>query len=382
MAPALTEPLSPTENLTNSTVTASTTPATRSSRKLDTFGNKSESSNVKPPSSNREKRNRIGGIINSQTPSTSKRLNRFRDSIQRKSLTSPTSGNTIQTEESDSNKRASKKTIVHESYCSVSNTINNKTSDTKNEQMGLSTGPLINNSKIFHSNKNISQSLDTVDETTKDSSTAQLLADLTNEAITAEICLRNQLKDVNLVKTPSSPIIPQESFIDTDSDIVVLKSASPTISAESDLKNKTTAHMEAQLNKTKSSSFLDTTSNEEVEQPSAQILDLISSEEKAQGETQRKDITEKDKCHYEGNGEKKESPVQRVIAENYMDSSAAVGSPQSLDDATEAKKTASKADILPLQELPPVSTDSTMTASEVEDNLEGKFFFLLYLYTI
>ncbi|KAI8129024.1 KAT8 regulatory NSL complex subunit 1 [Lucilia cuprina] len=414
MAPALTEPLSPTENLNSSAVTATTTPTTRSSRKFDSSNvNKSGINNsnilntptnkivVKSASTVREKRNRSGGIIINQTPTTSKRITRSRDNQQRNLVVTPSASlngeNTSETPQNiktPTTRRISKVASVQEVDTTVINSIsNNNSSSTKNEQMGLSTAPLNTKNKILNNNNNnTSQNLDTVvveDSNTKDTSTAQLLADLTNEAITAEICLRNQLKDVNLVKTtgdPSSPIIQQDTFVDTEKDIVVLKVASNTIAAAPEVNKTTTAHMETQLTELPKSSnvqekseviettsttatsleeFLDSQKDNNNSPPEEKVEQKVNAEEEAA-----------DKRHNDKSEHKEEKSLQTAATESYLDTAnvheTPVGSPNSSDDAAERKKPSSKLEILSVQELPPVSTDSTMTASEVEDNLEER----------
>ncbi|KAM7359603.1 non-specific lethal 1 isoform 2-T6 [Cochliomyia hominivorax] len=436
MAPALTEPLSPTENLTKSAVAATTTPTTRSSRKLEsslTSNNKSgiNNTNINTANANiREKRNRSGGAIINQTPTTSKRITRSRDNQQRNLAVTPTSspaspvlngGNTTDTLQPNTITRKISKLVVesaHEIGTSIinSNNTNTNSSCTKNEQMGLSTAPLNNNNKnkILNNNNinSTSPNLDTIKDNTKDTSTAQLLADLTNEAITAEICLRNQLKDVNLVKTsgdPSSPIIQEEDTF-VDSDIVVLKSvaSSPSIVAAKPVTNKTiTAHMEAQLNELKKSSKVQettavTTTNEAEINTKATTADTSSTttitvekdldtleKNKSEKNIKEKDdnfkaekevLTEINSNQYNDDHEdNSELKNEKSSPDNFIDTAndagvheTPVGSPNSCEDVAATKKSSSKLEILSVQELPPVSTDSTMTASEVEDNLEER----------
>ncbi|XP_065361059.1 uncharacterized protein nsl1 isoform X2 [Calliphora vicina] len=404
MAPALTEPLSPTENLNSSPVTATTTPTTRSSRKIEsksvsnntniTTTNSTPSNNVVPKSAPtiREKRNRSGTVTVNQTPTSSKRITRSRDNQQRSHQVTPSPSlngdNTSETQQITATRRISKVAV---DTTVINSTNNNNSSSTKNEQMGLSTAPLNNKTKILNiNNNNTNQNLDTIDDNTKDTSTAQLLADLTNEAITAEICLRNQLKDVNLVKTsgdPSSPIIQQDTFVDNDTDIVVLKVASPTIAAAAPVINKTTtAHMETQFTESSKSSKVQETATSEVTETIATTttVDELVTCTKDNDNIEQAEIVDKeakeiaDKSQYDDeNVHKKEKSLEAVANENYMDETTAVhdtpvGSPNSSDDAAETKKTVSKLEILSVQELPPVSTDSTMTASEAEDNLEER----------
>lgn len=385
MAPALTEPLSPTENLSNTAVnTVTSVPASRSNRKLESLTNKtgigSNSSSVKTVQTVREKRNRSGSLTINQTPTSSKRVTRSRDN-QFRNFSGKSSS--INEEATKNLQKISSTKNISKTFCVVQTddiTVNNSTSNsfslTNNEQMGLSTALL--NNKNNHINNN---NLDQIVENTKDTSTAQLLADLTNEAITAEICLRNQLKDVNLVKTsgePASPIIQQDTFVDTD--IVVLQDASPAIVAAFDINKEKTAHMEAQFTElSKTSPVQSKTTNEEEKSRSATLRDSPSlSNEVIIAEEQL--LEENENVQYDNvQKEQKESQHAAYNAketENQLQESP-VGSPKFLEDENETKKRSSaysKLEILSVQELPPVSTDSTMTASEVEDNLEGNHY--------
>lgn len=452
MAPALTEPLSPTENLTKSAVTATTTPTTRSSRKLESsIANKSGINNTTNTTAIREKRNRSGGSATvNQTPTSSKRITRSKDNQQRSPVVTPTSPSPKEDnteKETQQNTNTSNTTKVVESVkeidtSSINNSNNNNNTNknspcTKNEQMGLSTAPLNNKNKILNNNNannnnnNISstseEDLATIKDNTKDTSTAQLLADLTNEAITAEICLRNQLKDVNLVKTsggdPSSPIIQQEDTF-VDSDILVLKAvaSSPTIVAEPVINKTTSAHMEAQFIEESSKSTSTTTATTKVQETTSTTAaakveattatseteltatesispaetatenEIIPSEDDKQKALEEKadvkeeppvtEVNNSSQQHGNENEHKQEKSLDAAAVattESYMDTvhETPVGSPNSCEDGgvgtEETKKSGSKLEILSVQELPPVSTDSTMTASEVEDNLEGKY---------
>ena len=381
MAPALTEPLSPTENLTNTTVnTVNPTPTTRSSRKLETVNNKTgivnSNNGLKTTQSAREKRNRSGSLTINQNPTSSKRVTRSRDN-QFRSSPALKEEITKNLPKISSTKNIPKPICVPQADdISVKNSIKSNFSLTNNEQMGLSTALLDNK------NNHINTNLDQIVENTKDSSTAQLLADLTNEALTAEICLRNQLKDVNLVKTSvdsSSPIIQQDTFVDTD--IVVLKEESPALIAAFDINKQNTAHMEAQFTESSKPTTVQskTTSEEDIsrsqalgDSPSLNNEVIVEEEQLLEEDADEKVQYDNDQREHKEN---EHAECKTKQAENQLHESP-VGSPNSLEDEIDTKKgssTSPKLEILSVQELPPVSTDSTMTASEVEDNLEGKY---------
>uniref|UniRef100_A0A1A9Z6H4 PEHE domain-containing protein n=1 Tax=Glossina pallidipes TaxID=7398 RepID=A0A1A9Z6H4_GLOPL len=362
MAPALTEPLSPKEKLTSSAVTARATPTTRSSKKPEPLTNKTNNNFnvVKSTTNTREKRTRAGTLV--QFPSSSKRLTRSRDAQQ------PCHSSRVISNNNNNNNKIK----INKFPAVVKN----------NEQMGLSAALLNpnNNSNKNKGNKNNNNSNinDTISESKtsaeksidcQDNSTAQLLADLTNEAITAEICLRQQLKDVNLVKSATgTPISPVQT---DDNDIVVLK-ATITNLAVIETNQQIAAHMEAaQSNETlepKIQQDRPTSDIEEVEESQTSQSnndddnDVIKSESEDSSETQtileetvknfREDQMEEG---YEALSNQLVAMVSATVSE------------------TEPKKPdTSKSEIIAVQELPPVNTDSTMTASEVEDNLEER----------
>ncbi|KAL9895452.1 non-specific lethal 1 isoform 1-T6 [Glossina fuscipes fuscipes] len=360
MAPALTEPLSPKEKLTSSAVTARATPTTRSSKKPEPLTNKTNNNFnvVKSTTNTREKRTRAGTLV--QNPSSSKRLTRSRDAQQ----------------------------PCHSSRV-ISNNNNNKIKINKfpavvknNEQMGLSAALLNpnNNSNKNKGNKNNNNSNinDTILESKasaeksidcQDNSTAQLLADLTNEAITAEICLRQQLKDVNLVKSATgTPISPVQT---DDNDIVVLKAAITNLAAI-ETNQEIAAHMEAaQSNETLES-------KRKQDRPTSEIEEVEESQTSQSNNDDENDVI---KSESEDSSETQTILEETVknFRENEMEqgyealSNQLVAMVSATVSETEPKKPdTSKSEIIAVQELPPVNTDSTMTASEVEDNLEER----------
>ncbi|XP_037952154.1 uncharacterized protein LOC119682728 isoform X2 [Teleopsis dalmanni] len=276
MAPALTEPISPTDNLNNTSVRATrVATASRLNKKSLKESTSPTESNV---NSNKDKRNR------NHFATTSTRVTRSRDASQRdyeKQASSP---------KSDIENIQKKENNVHDS-----------------EQLGLNV--------ILGSNNNC------IEPTTicKQDSTAQLLADLTSNfegAISADIYLRNQLKDANLDKGV------KENNTSEPKDIFVIKADSEGV-----LEQNTTLHMDPPLitdpdNKPKVNSAIEIQGN---------IYENIDN-----------------------------------FNSDAIPSNCAVIQGPALEPQSNINVTTSAVDIQAL------STDSTMTASEVEDNIEER----------
>ncbi|XP_073831099.1 non-specific lethal 1 isoform X2 [Musca autumnalis] len=417
MAPALTEPISPKEKLTSSgTATASPT-STRASRKIDSEnfkGNNNNNNNnnntlkQSPPPTLREKRNcNNNNIPVVQVPTTSSiRLTRSRD-FQQRLLSSPKcKDQQQQQQQSITPRKASTPT-------KSTTTILKSTNDpTNNEQMGLSTAVLDTKNQIINNqNTSTAAELTAEDQNTtpaaagvvekevapnEDTSTAQLLADLTNEAITADICLRNQLKDVNLVKVAEEG---SASPLQRDSDIVVIKSitASPstTITTTTPLEDTAPPHMDKQCNSAEEDANTKTTTSTIKGNNTSQTLESEADEPSPSNDATNHVVTtttiEKDATtqpeevnkdsNVDDNQESNviqhnECPAAAASDDIHMEicdvqESSPPGSPDSSEEENK-KDINSKAEIISVQELPPVNTDSTMTASEVEDNLEER----------
>lgn len=385
MAPALTEPISPTEKL-NSSVSTTTTTATRSTRKLETATSIKANNNnnlIKQTPQLREKRNcnNNNSITVVQAPTSSIRLTRSRDTQQQRNLSSPNC---------KEQPAAPKKSPFKIS-----------SSDNKNnEQMGLSTAVLDNKNKLISENTATTELADTnrVEKASQeDTSTAQLLADLTNEAITADICLRNQLKDVNLVKVSEGSASP----LQRESEIVVIKAiaASPNTSID-------TAHMETQCNESESNTAtpiqdslktkyeqpletdtLETTQKEDKSKSkdleSSLSLPTIAQQKPTDDDIAQDEGTQTDEKHQhivqcpDSINVEMEKATTFTAAEEEASlcpqESASASSPDVDAEIKKEERDTSKPEIISVQELPPVNTDSTMTASEVEDNLEGAY---------
>ncbi|XP_061393784.1 uncharacterized protein LOC133329311 [Musca vetustissima] len=405
MAPALTEPISPKEKLTATTTTPS---STRSSRRIDSeknykTNNNHNNNNLKQsPPTLREKRNCnnnnntiIPAAAVVQVPTTSAtRLARSRDRL----LSSPKC--------KESQQQSLRKS-----------TIQTSTNDsTNNEQMGLSTAVLDTKNQIINQNtstsaeqehqqnieaeatkiveKSVNEDSTTANTTT---STAQLLADLTNEAITADICLRNQLKDVNLVKVAEEE--GSASPLQRDNDIVVIKSntaASPSTGLDN-----TAHHMDTQCSSEEDANAnqtitTTTTTNESNTFHHQKLASEANKNDEIfqAGETNHVATTastqhdseavfiqdssatlqdDESGCNKSQN-ECRQLSSDTVAVNMDICSSAPAASPLgSTDSEEETKKEGnSKPEIISVEELPPVNTDSTMTASEVEDNLEER----------
>uniref|UniRef100_A0A1I8PXL1 PEHE domain-containing protein n=1 Tax=Stomoxys calcitrans TaxID=35570 RepID=A0A1I8PXL1_STOCA len=378
MAPALTEPISPTEKLENSATTAT---ATRSARKIEQVGIKSNNNNIiKQSPQIREKRNSKSSINVVQPATTSSlRSTRSKDAQQRNSL------------------KTAVKSNLH-AHCKEQQLTTSKSSFkesnsdcTNNEQMGLSTAILDTKNQLAQKNT-IAIALEERGESTaekapkEDTSTAQLLADLTNEAITADICLRNQLKDVNLVKTSEGSSSP----LQRDSDIVVIKAITASPSTAPD-----TAHMETQCNDTAASTTSPKHQESNKKYNSSLETKLLGDEQKnvnSIASTEHQIETEKVveiKKHEELPTKVEHDEVKEVSSDSTKIEAACtksmdidmevactqespIGSPDFQAETKKDARDTSKAEILSVQELPPVNTDSTMTASEVEDNLEER----------
>ncbi|XP_075146762.1 non-specific lethal 1 isoform X2 [Haematobia irritans] len=361
MAPALTEPISPTEKLDSSSTTATATRATRKTEQGDIKPNNI----IKKSPHLREKRNLKSSITTVQKATTSVRATRSKETQQQK--------NTIKQSPKSNLKNSNRE---QEFVKSESSNKESNSDCTNNEQMGLSTAILETQNQIIDKNTTTSDLVkeeSTVDRAAKeDTSTAQLLADLTNEAITADICLRNQLKDVNLVKASEG----SRSPLQRDSDIVVLKAiaASPSTAVD-------TAHMETQCNETETNtkSKQDSTENltqlETENSTEAQEDKTIPKDQKSESEQKEKlstydDVVEEDKNAIQT--EETSSTSKHVNVEETCTQESPIGSPDFQTEVKTDARDSSKAEILCVQELPPVNTDSTMTASEVEDNLEER----------
>lgn len=157
------------------------------------------------------------------------------------------------------------------------------------------------------------------------STTQQLLADLTDdfeETITAQICLSNQLLDANL-----------NCKIENTKDILILKSQS-VVTAKSNQ-----SPMES--NKTLE------TSDEQKQNAAENVV-----EDKTENESESLNSTFELKVE-------EESPTKSTV-----DVPSKVATTPTKQDVT-------RPSIISVEELPPIRTDSTMTASEVEDNIEG-----------
>ncbi|XP_054747924.1 uncharacterized protein LOC129253527 isoform X2 [Anastrepha obliqua] len=389
MAPALNEPMSPTEKLSNST--AKFTPSTRSTK-----GGSGTGSTTPLPiisgcnnSENKEKRPRRTSI-STPTPSPSAsnltRVTRSKDAFQRifEQAVSPTtfvSPPPIVKEDTNTS-TATNNTLGIGTTTSdgedESNSRNTHQDDiTNNEPMGLS---------VILQNKNVNSCNDTnfvetaisvaeTSETThkdvetnfnnnndtsitfKSNSTEQLLADLTNdieETITTKICIRKQLQDVTGLKNGSN-VLPNTTT--ETKNIATLKTggrearksnsaSSPLIAQASHIDNL--QHMESGSQSGTNENYIGS-----IAKTQAQKVILL-------GEKKRlNDVVATTTCN--------STLVSETIPAGELHVESQIGSAR-----IQKPEGSTRLQILSVDVLPPISTDSTMTASEVEDNLEER----------
>ncbi|XP_053967127.1 uncharacterized protein LOC128868707 isoform X2 [Anastrepha ludens] len=389
MAPALNEPMSPTEKLSNST--AKFTPSTRSTK-----GGSGTGSTTPLPiisgcnnSENKEKRPRRTSI-STPTPSPSApnltRVTRSKDAFQRifEQAVSPTtfvSQPPIAKEDTNTSTATNNTLDIGTTTTDgedESNSRNTHQDDiTNNEPMGLS---------VILQNKNVNSCNDTnfvetaisVAETSetirkdvetnfnnnndtsitfKSNSTEQLLADLTNdieETITTKICIRKQLQDVTGLKNGSN-VLPNTTT--ETKNIAILKTggrearksnsaSSPLIAQASHIDNL--QHMESGSQSGTNENYIGS-----IAKPQAQKVILL-------GEKKRlNDVVATATCN--------STLVSETIPAGELHVESQIGSAR-----IQKPEGATRLQILSVDVLPPISTDSTMTASEVEDNLEER----------
>lgn len=392
MAPALNEPMSPTEKLSNSTSKVAL--SSRSTKSVSESGSTTSTSLIpnSEPKVKGYRRFSASTPIPSSSISNSTRVTRSKDAYQRvfEQAVSPTTLVPQKPKQLINNLADKKNTSVIDTSLADGEKEETQKEDTiSNEPMGISV--VLNNKGISIDNdKNIivpifsdaevnethcketESNLNNNNNTSiscKSNSTEQLLADLTNdieESITTKVCIRKHLQEVTVGKNCSitSNVLPNTKS--ETKELTNIKSCgkevnkintalSPSIAQSS--QGAEPQHMEVD--------FL-TESNEKSE-------NCLGSTSKAQA--QNVTIGGEKKRFSDGGvttqGQAKVTPI--VPIEEVQAELGKVNSSALKSDA------ATRIQILSVDVLPPISTDSTMTASEVEDNLEGKFpFFSKY----
>ncbi|XP_054081796.1 uncharacterized protein LOC105216700 isoform X2 [Zeugodacus cucurbitae] len=383
MAPALNEPMSPTEKLSNSMTKVA--PPSRSTKSVGEPGSTTPTTLI----TNSEQkvkgyhRSSVSTPTSSSSTSNSTRVTRSKDAYQRvfEQAVSPTTTIAQQSKQL-SNTLTDKKgtSVIDTSLTEVEKRETQKEDTNSNEPMGLSVilhnkgisigndnnivEPIFSDAEAnetlrketesnFNNNNNTSISC-------KSNSTEQLLADLTNdieESITTKVCIRKHLQEVTVGKNGSN------------TSNVLTNTKSETKEPTNNLKNCGKDAKEAL-------SPHNAQSSQRVESQHMEVEFLNESNEKSENsigstsktQAQKISIGNERKRSSDGNltalgQEKPTPPVQNeeVHAESGKGNSSALKS----DAATRIQ-------ILSVDVLPPISTDSTMTASEVEDNLEER----------
>lgn len=397
MAPALAEPISPTEKLSNSTAstTASTvthTHSTRSTRKSESAALISSASKEKP--NNKRTAAAAAGASVTNTPTitssatTSTRVTRSKDAYQRvfeqaigaTAAAAAEEAGGIENQNSKSstsplNKKPKTeyKSSGNETPMGLSNTNSialNNNNNNNNNKLNNKTKSLADKEPV--NQKSATATTTASSESPNDScnSTEQLLADLTSdfeETITAEICLRQQLLEAPLGKTKAAA---NKHSISTETaeekDILVIKSAAAEESSKEILPTAAAAVADKKSNKNKLMDSDDTakTENEMCKNENAVEVSKAAAEELKEQES----TTENAKTNLKAEGERSVNDAEDDVLgcnDVFMQESKE-NSPSC------SQQNDNRSQNLRVQELPPVSTDSTMTASEVEDNLEGK----------
>lgn len=385
MAPALNEPMSPTEKLSNST--AKVAPPSRSTKSTSESGSTTSTSLI--TNSEQKVKGYRRSSASTPTPSSSTsnttRITRSKDAYQRvfEQAVSPTSL-VAQKSKQLTNTLADKKntSVVDTSLADGEKRETQKEDAISNEPMGLSVishnkGISIGNDKniveaIFsdaeanetlckETESNINNNNNT-SISCKSNSTEQLLADLTNdieESITTKVCIRKHLQEVTVGKNGSNTSNVLTSTKSETKEITNLK----TCGKEANKINAAVSPSNAQSSQGSEPQHMEVELLTECNEKSENFLGSTS-------KTQAQKITV--------NSEKKRFSDESVTTQGLSKVTPTVpteevnAEPVKGSSGTLKSDAATRIQILSVDVLPPISTDSTMTASEVEDNLEGK----------
>ncbi|XP_020715222.1 uncharacterized protein LOC101460170 isoform X2 [Ceratitis capitata] len=399
MAPALNEPMSPTEKLSNST--RKVTPATRSVKNTneETISTTPTLLITSPNSicinnETKEKRSRTPSVstptpssstVSTSTPSSSAlnstRVTRSKDAYQRvfEQAVSPTP--IISQQLAGKHSTITTKSCLETAKC-LSDSDNAAKTEKNKKNVAISEEPMaMNNKKInIDTDKNIVETFfsdavaveglesesncnnnNNTNISCKSNSTEQLLADLTNdieETITTKVCIRKHLQDVTVGKNGSNVLNVLTNTKTEIKDVDIIKSdvkdakdtntnISPTISESShkvDLR-----HVDVgthSVNSDKNENCFESTS-------------------KALAQKQPISVERKRLNNDNTSGEVPAKVCATVPPDMHGEQKTGCASSLKTDVSTRLQ-------ILSVDVLPPISTDSTMTASEVEDNLEER----------
>ncbi|XP_050341950.1 serine-rich adhesin for platelets isoform X1 [Bactrocera neohumeralis] len=382
MAPALNEPMSPTEKLSNST--AKVAPPSRSTKSANESGS-TTSTSLNTNSEQKVKgyrRSSVSTPTPSSSTSNSTRITRSKDAYQRvfEQAVSPTSLVAQKSKQLINTLADNKNTSVTDtSLADGEKRETQKEDNISNEPMGLSIIPH-NKGISIGNDKNIVEAIfsdaeggETLCKETesninnnnntsiscKSNSTEQLLADLTNdieESITTKVCIRKHLQEVAVGKNGSNKITSTNSETKEFTNLKfcgkeankINAAVSPSIaqSSQGDERQRMEVELLTECNE-KSENCLGSSSKAQAQKIT------ISNEKKRFSDVI---VTTQGLSKITPT-----IPTEEVNAESVKGTSGTLKS-----DAT------TRIQILSVDVLPPISTDSTMTASEVEDNLEER----------
>ncbi|XP_036333745.1 uncharacterized protein LOC118744675 isoform X1 [Rhagoletis pomonella] len=380
MAPALSEPISPTEKLTNST--AKVTPSTRTNKDASDTGLLTSSTIITGCNNNEHKEKRarscsISTPIPSSSASISPRLTRSKDAYQRvfeQAVTPTASVSPPPIEKEVTNTSTAPKNSVN-SVADGENDGNSKHTPEdgrrNNESIGLS-GNLHNKNIDCGNDKNL---VDTIfsDEVAcetrqkdvesnfnnnnnasiscKSKSTEQLLADLTNdieESITTKVCIRKPVQDLTKEENVSNASL-------EPNDLAIIKGGD----SEARETNASTDSIKVQDELQRMDSGLDSGSGKS----ESFIAATKAPAQKVTAAIEKKKLSDEGAIRASSNSTVVSTKIS--TEELQVETEKVQVTNQKLESVTRLQ-------ILSVDVLPPISTDSTMTASEVEDNLEER----------